>query len=159
MTALKPAGREKLFRLRPVQPANLILALFVLFAVQLAFYAFWAWLEGRYIGTFGDTIQPSVASVSSSLTAFFTTIHCRPAGRRQSLAACAVACLSALAVAGGFAIAIFAARAVFPEYGDSFPVQVFVVLIGFWAGAPVMFSAALHLGMRPVDDKDNGVRP
>ncbi len=159
MTALKPARREKLFRLRPVQPANLILALFVLFVVQLVFYAFWAWLVARFAGAFGNTVLPAAASVSSSLAAFFTTIHSRPVGRRQGFAACAAACLSALAVAGGFAMAALAARAVFPQYGDSFPVQLFVIIIGFWIGAPVMFSASLRLGMRPVDDKDKRIWP
>lgn len=159
MTALKPARREILFRLRPVQPANLILALFVLFVLQLVFYAFWAWLVERFAGAFGDTIQPAIASVSCSLTAFFTIIHSRPVGGRQGFVACAAACLSALAVAGGFALAAMAARAVFPEYGDGFPVRMFVVFIGFWAGAPVMFSAALRLGMRPVDDKDKRTWP
>ena len=90
MTALKPAGREKLFRLRPVQPANLILALFILFVLQLVFYAVWAWLVGRFAGTFGGTVLPAVASVASSLSAFCTTIYCRPVGGWQGLVACAV---------------------------------------------------------------------
>ncbi len=157
MTALKPARRDILFRLRPVQPANLILALFVLFVVQLVFYALWAWLVER--GTFGGAVQPAVVSVSCSLTAFFTTIHSRPVGPRQGFVACAAAGLSALAVSGGVALAYFAARTAFPEYSDGFAVQLFVIFIGFWAGAPVMFSAALRLGMRPVEDRDKGVWP
>ena len=159
MTALKPARREILFRLRPVQPANLILALGVLFVVQLVFYTFWAWLVGRYAGTFGGAVQPAVVSVSCSMTAFFTTIHSRPVGRRQGFVACAVACLGALAVAGGFTLAGFAVRAVIPQYSGGIAVQLFVIFIGLWAGAPVVFSAALRLGMRPVDDKDKGVWP
>ena len=157
MTAPRRSGRPTLYALRPVEPGNLLLGLFVLFVVQIVAVAVWQWLIGLFPFTLGGPVQPFVAAMACSLNAFITTVLSRPDGRRERLVACIAAGLSAVAVAGGVVLAALAAQAAVPEYSGSRLVQAFVATMGFWAGTPVIYGAVVRLGLRRVEGKpDNG---
>ncbi len=159
MTAPRRSGRPALYALRPVEPGNLLLGLFVLFVMQIVAVAFWQWLIGLYPLTLAGPVQPFVAAMACSLNAFITTVLSRPQGHRESLVACGVAALSALAVAAGVVVAALAALAAVPEHADSRLVQAFVATVGFWSGTPVIYGAVVRLGLRRVDDKGGNGGP
>ena len=153
MTAPRRSGRPTLYALRPVEPGNLLLGLFVLFVMQIVTVALWQWLIALYSDTLVGPVQPFVAAMACSLNAFITTVLSRPNGPRESLVACGVAALSAVAVAGGVVLAALAAQAAVPEYSSSRLVQAFVATVGFWAGTPVIYGAVVRLGLRRVDEQ------
>ena len=153
MTAPRRSGRPTLYALRPVEPGNLLLGLFVLFVMQIVTVALWQWLIALYSDTLVGPVQPFVAAMACSLNAFITTELSRPNGPRESLVACGVAALSAVAVAGGVVLAALAAQAAVPEYSSSRLVQAFVATVGFWAGTPVIYGAVVRLGLRRVDEQ------
>jgi hypothetical protein len=136
-----------------VEPGNLLLGLFVLFVMQIVTVAMWQWLIGFYPGALRGPVQPFVAAMACSLNAFITVVLSRPEGRHESLVACGVAALSAIAVAGGVVLASLAAQAAVPEYSDSRMVQAFVATAGFWAGTPVIYGAVVRFGLRRVDEQ------
>lgn len=153
MTAPRRSGRPTLYALRPVEPANLLLGLFVLFVMQIVTVALWQWLIGRYQGALGGPVQPFVAAMACSLNAFITTVLSRPQNVRESFVACGAGALSVVAVASGVVLAALAAQAAFPEYSDSRLVQAFVATAGFWSGTPVIYGAVVRLGLRRVDEQ------
>ncbi|MDH3476470.1 MAG: hypothetical protein OEM59_22555 [Rhodospirillales bacterium] len=153
MTAPRKSGRPTLYALRPVEPGNLLLGLFVLFVMQIVAVALWQWLIALFSDSLGGPVQPFVAAMACSLNAFITTVLSRPNGPRESLIACGVAALSAVAVAGGVVLAALAAQAAVPEYSSSRLVQAFVATVGFWAGTPVIYGAVVRLGLRRVDEQ------
>ncbi|MDH3228536.1 MAG: hypothetical protein OEN55_01975 [Alphaproteobacteria bacterium] len=153
MTAPRRSGRPTLYALRPVEPGNLLLGLFVLFVMQIVTVALWQWLIGLFPGVLGGPVQPFVAAMACSLNAFITTVLSRPDGPRESFVACGAAALSTVAVAGGVVLAALAAQAAVPEYSDSRLVQAFVATVGFWAGTPVIYGAVVRLGLRRVDEQ------
>ncbi|UCH74921.1 MAG: hypothetical protein JSU82_03445 [Rhodospirillales bacterium] len=153
MTAPRRAGRPTLYALRPVEPANLLLGLFVLFVMQILAVAFWQWLVDLYPATLAGPVQPFVAAMACSLNAFITTVLSRPRNHRESLAACGAAVLSSVAVAAGVVLAALAALAALPDYSDSRVVQAFVATAGFWSGTPVIYGAVVRLGLRRIDDQ------
>lgn len=153
MTAPRRSGQPTLYALRPVEPGNLLLGLFVLFVMQIVAVALWQWLIGLFQGTLGGPVQPFVAAMACSLNAFITTVLSRPQNTRESLAAGGAAVLSATAVAGGVVLAALAAQAAVPEHSDSRMVQAFVATAGFWSGTPVIYGAVVRLGLRRVEDQ------
>ncbi len=159
MTAPRRSGRPALYALRPVEPGNLLLGLFVLFVMQIVAVAFWQWAIGKFPGTLAGPVQPFVAAMACSLNAFITTVLSRPQGRREALAACVAAVISAVAVAGGVVVAALAALAAFPDHADSRLVQAFVATMGFWSGTPVIYGAVVRLGLRRVDNRNGNGGP
>lgn len=153
MSGPRRSGQPTYYALRPVEPANLLLGLFVLFVMQIVAVALWQWLTEMLPATLGGPVQPFVAAMACSLNAFITTVLSRPKGSRESLVACGAAALSAVAVAGGVVLAALAAQAVVPEHSDGRLVQAFVATVGFWTGTPVIYGAVVRLGLRRVDDK------
>ena len=159
MTAPRRAGRPTLYALRPVEPGNLLLGLFVLFVTQVVAVVLWQLLIGQFQTALGGPVQPFVAAMACSLNAFITTVLSRPDGPRESLVACGVAALSTIAVAGGVVLAALAAQAAIPEYSSSRLVQAFVATVGFWSGTPVIYGAVVRLGLRRVDDQPGNGGP
>ncbi len=153
MTAPRRSGRPTLYALRPVEPGNLLLGLFVLFVMQIVTVAMWQWFIGLFPGALGGPVQPFVAAMACSLNAFITVVLSRPDGQRESLIACGVAALSAMAVAGGVVLAALAAQAAVPEHSGSRLIQAFVAATGFWAGTPVIYGAVVRFGLRRVEDQ------
>jgi len=152
MTAPRRSGQPTLYALRPVEPANLLLGLFVLFVIQIVAVALWQWLIALFQGALQGPVQPFVAAMACSLNAFITTVLSRPQNIKESLVACGAATLSAVAVVGGVVLAALAAQAAVPEHNDSRLVQAFVATIGFWSGTPVIYGAVVRLGLRRVAD-------
>jgi len=152
MTAPRRSGQPTMYALRPVEPANLLLGLFVLFVMQIVAVALWQWLIGLFEGALGGPVQPFVAAMACSLNAFITTVLSRPQNARESLVAGGAAIISAVAVACGVVLAALAAQAAVPEYSDSRLVQAFVATVGFWSGTPVIYGAVVRLGLRRIDN-------
>lgn len=158
MTAPRRSGQPTLYALRPVEPANLLLGLFVLFVVQIAAVAMWQLVTGLFPITLGGPVQPFVAAMACSICAFITTVLSRPTGQKESLAACGAAVLSAVAVAVGVVVAALAVQTATPAYSDSRLVQAFVACVGFWTGSPVIYGAVVRLGLRKIEDKPGNGR-
>lgn len=158
MTAPRRSGQPTLYALRPVEPANLLLGLFVLFVAQIVMVAFWQWVTRLSPVTLGGPVQPFVAAMACSICAFITTVLSRPEGQRESIVACGAAALSALAVAGGVVLGALAAQTAVPDYSNGRLVQAFVACVGFWAGTPVIYGAVVRLGLRSIEDKPGNDR-
>jgi len=153
MTAPRRSGQPTLYALRPVEPSNLLLGLFVLFVMQIVAVALWQWLTELFQSPLGGPVQPFVAAMACSLNAFITTVLSRPQNARESIVAGGAAILSAVAVAGGVVLAALAARTAVPQFSDSRLVQAFVATVGFWSGTPVIYGAVVRLGLRRVESQ------
>jgi hypothetical protein len=157
VTAPRKSGRPALYALPPVEPAHLLLGLFVLFGMQVVAVALWQSIVGWFYDSLHGPVLPFVAAMSCSVAAFITTVYSRPSGRRESLVACGAALLAALAVSLGVAVAALAVQYAVPGWSDGILARAFVACMGFWSGTPVIYGAAVRLGLRRIEgDRGNG---
>ena len=159
MTAPRKSGRPALYALPAVEPAHLVLGLFVLFGVQVVAMALWQSVVDWFYDALHGPVLPFVAAMSCSVAALITIVFSRPAGRRESLVACGVALLAAFAVALGVTVAALAVQYAVPGWADGILARAFVACVGFWSGTPVIYGAAVRLGLRRVEEDNGNGRP
>lgn len=154
MTARKDIRQTQRYEFRPIVLGHFVLALFALALVHLVGFTFWMWLVEFHGEVFGGAVRPFVAGLVSSSAAFIAVVHSRPASQRDKALAFLASLVCAAAASLGVALAGISANALFPAYSDNVLAWSFTGFVGLWSAMPVMYIAALRLGLRRVGEED-----